>query len=257
MEALRRHPRNFLVVLGARLAENGLGYLFPVFGLSYVDHHARRAQGRRAQRADARLRHRAVHHHRLRGALRPDRTTAGLHVRRTQRHRSGVSVLLAGRHQGVDLDRGGLHRGARRRDGGNVRAAGRVFRRTVPTAAAFRRLRLRARTGLAARRRSGAVRGQRRWWHGREAGGRSRATRSSSSACTAIAIWCRSRDLSRRASPSTTPRMADRTRRQPRCHREPDPRRKTMAQQLRILQSLWAMERRRAGRSGVAAADAA
>lgn len=36
MQALRRHPRNFLVVLGARMAENGLGYLFPVFGLSYV-----------------------------------------------------------------------------------------------------------------------------------------------------------------------------------------------------------------------------
>src|SRR4051812_3469562 len=36
MQALRRHPRNFLVVLGSRLAENGLGYLFPVFGLSYV-----------------------------------------------------------------------------------------------------------------------------------------------------------------------------------------------------------------------------
>ncbi len=36
MEALRRHPRNFMVVLGARLAENGLGYLFPVFGLSYI-----------------------------------------------------------------------------------------------------------------------------------------------------------------------------------------------------------------------------
>lgn len=35
-EAVRRHPRNFLVVIGARLAENGLGYLFPVFGLSYV-----------------------------------------------------------------------------------------------------------------------------------------------------------------------------------------------------------------------------
>jgi len=35
-EALRRHPRNFFVVVGARLAENGLGYLFPVFGLSYV-----------------------------------------------------------------------------------------------------------------------------------------------------------------------------------------------------------------------------
>ena len=36
MAALRRHPRNFFVVLGARMAENGLGYLFPVFGLSYV-----------------------------------------------------------------------------------------------------------------------------------------------------------------------------------------------------------------------------
>lgn len=36
VEAIRRHPRNFLVVIGARLAENGLGYLFPVFGLSYI-----------------------------------------------------------------------------------------------------------------------------------------------------------------------------------------------------------------------------
>jgi len=36
IEALRRHPRNFLVVIGARLAENGLGYLFPVFGLGYM-----------------------------------------------------------------------------------------------------------------------------------------------------------------------------------------------------------------------------
>lgn len=36
IEALRRHPRNFAVVIGARLAENGLGYLFPVFGLGYL-----------------------------------------------------------------------------------------------------------------------------------------------------------------------------------------------------------------------------
>jgi MFS family permease len=36
MAALRLHPRNFFVVLGARMAENGLGYLFPVFGLTYV-----------------------------------------------------------------------------------------------------------------------------------------------------------------------------------------------------------------------------
>jgi MFS family permease len=36
VEALKRHPRNFFVLLGARVAENGLGYLFPVFGLGYV-----------------------------------------------------------------------------------------------------------------------------------------------------------------------------------------------------------------------------
>jgi metabolite-proton symporter len=36
LEVLRRQPRNFLVVLGARMAENGLTWLFPVFGLAYV-----------------------------------------------------------------------------------------------------------------------------------------------------------------------------------------------------------------------------
>ncbi len=35
-EAVRRSPRNFLVVVGARLAENALGYLYPVFGVSYI-----------------------------------------------------------------------------------------------------------------------------------------------------------------------------------------------------------------------------
>jgi MHS family shikimate/dehydroshikimate transporter-like MFS transporter len=36
VEAIRRSPRNFLVVVGARLAENALGYLYPVFGLAYL-----------------------------------------------------------------------------------------------------------------------------------------------------------------------------------------------------------------------------
>jgi MFS family permease len=36
IEAVRRHPREFAVVVGARLAENGLGYLFPVFALNYM-----------------------------------------------------------------------------------------------------------------------------------------------------------------------------------------------------------------------------
>jgi MHS family shikimate/dehydroshikimate transporter-like MFS transporter len=36
LEAVQRHPREFVVVVGARLAENGLGYLFPVFALNYM-----------------------------------------------------------------------------------------------------------------------------------------------------------------------------------------------------------------------------
>jgi metabolite-proton symporter len=36
IEAVKKHPREFLVVVGARLAENGLGYLFPVFALNYM-----------------------------------------------------------------------------------------------------------------------------------------------------------------------------------------------------------------------------
>lgn len=36
LEAIKSHPREFFVVVGARLAENGLGYLFPIFTLSYL-----------------------------------------------------------------------------------------------------------------------------------------------------------------------------------------------------------------------------
>lgn len=35
LEVLRRHPRNVLLAMGARIAENGFYYVFTVFGLSY------------------------------------------------------------------------------------------------------------------------------------------------------------------------------------------------------------------------------
>ncbi|MBT2523434.1 MFS transporter [Arthrobacter sp. ISL-28] len=35
-EVIRKQPRNFLVVIGARFAENGFAYLFPVFGVSFA-----------------------------------------------------------------------------------------------------------------------------------------------------------------------------------------------------------------------------
>lgn len=36
LESIRRHPRNFLVVVGSRLAENAFAYLFPVFAVGYA-----------------------------------------------------------------------------------------------------------------------------------------------------------------------------------------------------------------------------
>ncbi|MGV9798417.1 MFS transporter [Mycobacterium sp. NPDC003449] len=36
LEAIRRNPRNFLVVVGSRLAENGFAYLFPVFAVGFA-----------------------------------------------------------------------------------------------------------------------------------------------------------------------------------------------------------------------------
>jgi MFS transporter, MHS family, shikimate and dehydroshikimate transport protein len=36
IDAVSMHPREFMVVLGARLAENGLGFLFPIFTLNYL-----------------------------------------------------------------------------------------------------------------------------------------------------------------------------------------------------------------------------
>lgn len=36
LESIRRSPRNFLVVVGARMAENGFAYLFPVFAVGFA-----------------------------------------------------------------------------------------------------------------------------------------------------------------------------------------------------------------------------
>jgi len=36
LEAIRRHPRNFFVVVGTRLAENAFAYLFPVFAVGFA-----------------------------------------------------------------------------------------------------------------------------------------------------------------------------------------------------------------------------
>jgi MFS family permease len=160
MEALRRHPRNFLVVLGARLAENGLGYLFPVFGLSYV---IDTLGVPKAEALSALMLAFVIELFTIVGfASLSDR------IGRRPVYMFGALAGVAFAFpffwlvgtQGVDLDRAGLYRGAGCGDGGDVRPAGRVFCRAVSTAAAFCRLCLRTRAGFAARRRPGAVRGR-------------------------------------------------------------------------------------------------
>jgi metabolite-proton symporter len=45
LEVLRRHPRNVLLAMGARVAENGFFYFFTVFALSYATQHVGVARG--------------------------------------------------------------------------------------------------------------------------------------------------------------------------------------------------------------------
>ena len=85
MAALRRHPRNFMVVLGARHGRKRPWLSLPGVRPELRGQHAGRAEVRGLERPDARLRRRAVRHPGLRRALRPDRPAAGLHVRRAGR----------------------------------------------------------------------------------------------------------------------------------------------------------------------------
>ena len=158
MEALRRHPRNFMVVLGARLAENGLGYFFPVFGLSYV---INTLGVPKSEALSALMLAFVIELFAILGfAALSDR------IGRRPVYMFGALAGIAlafpffwmvGTKEWIWIATG-LHPGARRGDGGDVRPAGGLFCRTVSAAAALCRLCVRPRTGLAAGRRSGAVR---------------------------------------------------------------------------------------------------
>ena len=142
------------MVIGARLAENGLGYLFPVFGLSYVIntlHMSREVAitgvmlGNFAEIfgivffswLSDKIGRRPVY---MGGAL----FSAAF---------AFPFFLMAGTLDPVLISLAFiLVMGDRRRR--DVRPAGRVFRRTVRSAAALQRLRLRPRTRLDPRRRS-------------------------------------------------------------------------------------------------------
>ena len=101
LEAIRRNPRNFLVVVGARLAENGLGYLYPVFGLSYLIntlHVPREVAIIGVMLGNFAL---IFGHHFLRLAVGPDRAAAGLYVRRAVLGGLRLSLLPAGRTRSI------------------------------------------------------------------------------------------------------------------------------------------------------------
>ncbi|WP_338697793.1 MFS transporter [Bradyrhizobium sp. 26S5] len=157
MEALRRHPRNFFVVLGARMAENGLGYFFPVFGLSYV------ITTLGVPKADALSALMLAFTVELFAILGFAALSDRIGRRPVYMFGALAGVALAfpffwmvGTKQWIMIALAFIL--ARRGDGGDVRAAGGVFRRTVPAATPLRRLRLRARARFAAVGRPGTVR---------------------------------------------------------------------------------------------------
>jgi len=181
MEALKRHPRNFFVVLGARLAENGLGYLFPVFGLSYV------VTTLGVPRADAlsalmlAFVIELVRHHGVCCAFRPQsddgRSICSAHSPAScGRSRSSswsaprswiwIAVAFIGARAVVTAAMFG------------PQAA--YFAELFPAAAAFAGFAFARELGSLLAGGPAAVSWQRRCWRGREAGGRSPATRPSS-----------------------------------------------------------------------------
>ena len=159
VESIRRQPRNFFVLLGARVAENGLGYLFPVFGLAYVT----TALGvNKSAALNALIVAYVIELITIpvfSRSLGPGGPPAGLSVWRIVRHRARRPVLPDGRHPALAMDHAGLRAVARRRHRCDVRTAGRVFRRAVRADAPLLRVRLRARARVRPRRRAGSVRG--------------------------------------------------------------------------------------------------
>ena len=132
-----------MVVLGTRVALNGLGYLFPVFGLSYV---IDTLGVPRSEALSALMLAFVVELFAIVGfAALSDRI--GRRPVYMFGALAGVAFafpffLLVGT-RGVDMDRVCLHRGARGGDRGDVRPAGGVFRRTVSAAAPLCRVRVR------------------------------------------------------------------------------------------------------------------
>ncbi len=147
MEALRQHPRNFFVVLGARMAENGLGYFFPVFGLSYVITTLGVPKAEALSALMLAFTDRAVCDPRLR---RPCRTGSD-GVRSTCSARWPASALclpffwMVGTKQWIMIALAFILARAVVAAAMFEAAKGGVFRRTVPAATPLRRLRLRKR----------------------------------------------------------------------------------------------------------------
>ena len=213
MEALRRHPRNFLVVLGARMAENGLGYLFPVFGLSYV---INTVGVPKAEALSALMLAFVIELFAILGfAALSDRI--GRRPVYMFGALSGIALAfpffwMVGTKEWIWIALAFiLARAVVTAAMFGPQAA--YFAELFPPQRAFRRLRLRARTGFAARGRTGAVRRHRAGGMVGKlvAGG---VLRHLPVRLHRDRDLGRPRDLSRRASRSTTPRMARCTRRQ-------------------------------------------
>lgn len=138
-EAVRRHPREFLVVIGARMAENGLGYLFPVFTLNYLTKNLGMEKSDVLGDDDC-LRPVVVHHSLVLHAVRSRWSATGIHGRGAVLCFAGVSVFLVGGDPRSHTRDPGAYIGDRGWRGRHVWPAGGVLCRAVHHPPALQRL---------------------------------------------------------------------------------------------------------------------
>ena len=130
VEAIRLYPKNILLAMGARFAENGFFYIYAIVGHEPAGHIERRAD---------RCRDRKLHDPCLRRSLGPRRAQAGLHFRRDFLRADVIPAIHATRNEepasGVDRDRARSGGWAR----GHLRPAGKFPLRVVRHQSALQR----------------------------------------------------------------------------------------------------------------------
>ena len=157
VDAIRMYPKNILLAMGARFAENGFFYIYATFDSGLCHAGAGHEQAGHIERRADRRGDRNLHDPGLRRALGPSRAPAGLYFRRRFLGADVVPAVHAARNQkpATRLDRDRARSGRRPRR--HVRPAGELPLRTVRHQSALQRRVARLQSRVDLRRRAVAA----------------------------------------------------------------------------------------------------